>query len=65
MRDLILKMSMTVDGFVCGPNDEIDWSFATSDAASQAWTRAERCAIYAAERVTHVCFIAPDFASSA
>jgi len=34
MRDLILKMSVTVDGFVCGPNDEIDWIFATSDAGA-------------------------------
>jgi dihydrofolate reductase len=40
MRDLILKMSLTADGFVCGPNDEIDWIFATSDAEARAWTLA-------------------------
>ena len=27
MRKLILKMSMSVDGFVCGPNDETRWIF--------------------------------------
>ena len=25
MRDLILGMSMSLDGFVAGPNDENDW----------------------------------------
>jgi len=38
MRKLILKMSMTLDGFVAGPNGEIDWLFRTSDAESKAWT---------------------------
>jgi dihydrofolate reductase len=27
MRKLILKMSMSLDGFVCGPNDEMRWIF--------------------------------------
>jgi dihydrofolate reductase len=27
MRKLILKMSMSLDGFVCGPNDETRWIF--------------------------------------
>jgi dihydrofolate reductase len=31
MRRLILKMSMTIDGFVGGPNGEIDWLFRTLD----------------------------------
>lgn len=30
MRKLILKMSVSVDGFVSGPNGEIDWIFRTS-----------------------------------
>src|SRR3569623_3759552 len=38
MRKLILKMSMSVDGIVAGPNGEVDWLFRTSDPESQAWT---------------------------
>jgi dihydrofolate reductase len=37
MRELILKMSITVDGFVGGPNGEIQWVFDT-DAEATAWT---------------------------
>jgi dihydrofolate reductase len=38
MRKLILKMSMTLDGFVGGPNGEIDWIFKTSSEDGKAWT---------------------------
>ena len=38
MRRLVLKMSMSLDGFVGGPNGEIDWIFQSSDDASTAWT---------------------------
>jgi dihydrofolate reductase len=38
MRELVLKMSMSLDGFVCGPNNEADWIFATGGADSTAWT---------------------------
>jgi dihydrofolate reductase len=38
MRKLMMKMSISVDGFVCGPNGEIDWIFKTADEASTAWT---------------------------
>jgi dihydrofolate reductase len=38
MRKLILKMSITVDGFVGGPNGEIDWLFPGMDEAATAWT---------------------------
>lgn len=38
MRELILKMSMSIDGFVAGPNGEIDWIFSTSDARGAAWS---------------------------
>src|SRR5579862_4473776 len=38
MRKLILKMSMSLDGFVAGPNGEIDWLFETKDEAAIAWT---------------------------
>jgi len=38
MRKLILKMSMSLDGFVCGPNGEAHWIFKTSDDQSAAWT---------------------------
>ena len=39
MRKLILKMSMSVDGFVAGPNGELDWLFRTSDSESAAAVR--------------------------
>jgi dihydrofolate reductase len=32
-----MKMSMSVDGFVCGPNGEMDWIFKTGDEQSKAW----------------------------
>ena len=38
MRKLILKMSMSLDAFVAGPNGELDWIFDTADADSTAWT---------------------------
>src|SRR6185436_9357308 len=38
MRQLILKMSVSVDGFVGGPNGEIDWIFKRYDAGATAWT---------------------------
>ena len=37
MRKLIMKMSISVDGFVCGPNGENDWIFKSSDETSRAW----------------------------
>ncbi|HKD22740.1 MAG TPA: dihydrofolate reductase family protein [Rhizomicrobium sp.] len=37
MRRLVLKMSMSVDGFVAGPKGEIDWLFRSSDEGSRAW----------------------------
>lgn len=38
MRDLILKMSMSIDGFVAGPGGVIDWIFDNDDEAATAWT---------------------------
>nr|HEX4313356.1 dihydrofolate reductase family protein [Kofleriaceae bacterium] len=38
MRDLILKMSVSIDGFVGGPAGELDWIFATPDDRATAWT---------------------------
>lgn len=38
MRKLILKMSMSLDGFVAGPNGEIDWLFRSPDDEARAWT---------------------------
>lgn len=37
MRKLIMKMSMSIDGFVSGPNGEKDWVFKTGDEQSKAW----------------------------
>ena len=38
MRKLIMKMSITVDGFVAGANGEGDWIFKSSDETSRAWS---------------------------
>ncbi len=40
MRKLVMKMSVTVDGFVGGPNGEGDWIFRSSDETSRAWSLA-------------------------
>lgn len=37
MSAVVLKMSMSVDGFVAGPNCEMDWSFAARSEDSSAW----------------------------
>jgi dihydrofolate reductase len=37
MRDLILKMSISIDGFVGGPDGGIRWVF-DSDPEARAWT---------------------------
>jgi dihydrofolate reductase len=37
MRKLCLKMSISIDGFVSGPNGEIDWIFRTGSSESTAW----------------------------
>jgi dihydrofolate reductase len=39
MRKLILKMSLSADGFVGGPNGEIDWLLRTLDESSIAWIK--------------------------
>src|SRR5580698_2830931 len=37
-RKLVLKMSVSLDGFVAGPNGEIDWIFRTmGGAAGRDW----------------------------
>lgn len=36
-RKLVLKMSISVDGFVAGPKGEMDWVFRTAGADSGAW----------------------------
>jgi dihydrofolate reductase len=38
MRKLILKMSISADGFVGGPNGEIDWIFRSMDESVASWT---------------------------
>ena len=38
MRKLMLKMSISLDGFVSGPNGEIDWIFRTAGGDSTEWT---------------------------
>ncbi len=36
-KELILSMSVSVDGFVAGPNGEIDWIFRNVSEASTEW----------------------------
>jgi dihydrofolate reductase len=38
MRKLLLKMSVSLDGFVCGPNNEMDWMFSSAGGKSAEWT---------------------------
>jgi hypothetical protein len=38
MRKLILKMSISIDGFVGGLNGENEWVFKSSDETSRAWS---------------------------
>ncbi len=38
MRKLVLKMSVSADGFVGGPNGEIDWIFKSGDEEATKWT---------------------------
>src|SRR6476469_2762957 len=37
MRRLILKMSISLDGFVGGPNGEIDWLLRGRDDGARSW----------------------------
>jgi len=37
MRELVLKISMSIDGFVGGPNGEVDWLFGSLDPESTSW----------------------------
>lgn len=38
MREPVLKMTMSLDGFVRGPNDEADWISATGSDDDTGWT---------------------------
>jgi dihydrofolate reductase len=38
MRSLTLKVSMSLDGLVGGPNGELDWIFRSMDAEATDWT---------------------------
>ena len=38
MRKLILKMSMSIDGFVGGAKSEVDWIFGSMDEGAVDWT---------------------------
>ncbi|MGN6195133.1 MAG: dihydrofolate reductase family protein [Ginsengibacter sp.] len=37
MRKLVLGMTVTADGFVCGPNHESDWFMRTRDQSVKDW----------------------------
>ena len=38
MRKLVLKMSISIDGFVAGPNGELDWIFRHRDDEAARWS---------------------------
>lgn len=40
MRKVVLKMSMSMDGFVCGPKGEMEWMFGSRSPDSGAWVLA-------------------------
>jgi hypothetical protein len=44
MRPLVLKMSISLDGFVGGPNGEVDWIFRTmgDSTTAQEWASLQR-----------------------
>lgn len=46
MRRLILTMQVTLDGFVGGPNGEVDWAFPGFDAEFVEWQVAKRPAAF-------------------
>jgi dihydrofolate reductase len=39
MRRLVLKMSMTLDGYVAGPEGEMDWATRTAHPDGKAWVK--------------------------
>lgn len=41
MRKVVLKMAVTIDGFVCGRNGELDWFHRYSDENGHMWM--EKC----------------------
>ena len=41
MRKLMMKMSISVDGFVADPNGKNDWVFRSSDETSRSWSVAQ------------------------
>jgi hypothetical protein len=43
VRRLILKMSMSINGFVAGPNGGIDWSIRSRDEGGKAWVAEMLC----------------------
>jgi dihydrofolate reductase len=38
MRKLVLQMQISIDGFVCGPDGELDWMFPDFDERYTKWT---------------------------
>ena len=54
MRRLILKMSMSINGFVGGPKGELDWMLASDDGGAKAWqlARAREAGLHVMGRKT-------------
>jgi dihydrofolate reductase len=55
MRRLILQMQMTLDGFIGGPNGEVDWAFPGFNDEYAAWGAAElwNASVHLMGRVTY------------
>jgi dihydrofolate reductase len=55
MRKLILQMQMTLDGFVGGPNGEVDWAFLGFDDEYAEWGAGElwNASLHLMGRVTY------------
>lgn len=54
-RELVLNMSVSLDGFVAGPNGETDWIFRNSTEESRAWAveRLGRASLHAMGRASY------------
>jgi dihydrofolate reductase len=59
MRKLILKMSMTLDGYVAGPEGEMDWAARTAHPDGKAWVAKtmEEAGAHVLGRCTYTDFV--------
>jgi dihydrofolate reductase len=58
-KELILNMSISIDGFVAGPNGELDWIFRNSSEESREWA-AERLMEVSLHAMGHKSYVMAD-----